>query len=418
MANPTPTLVARCCVVGGGPAGMMAGLLLARSGIKTVVLEKHGDFLRDFRGDTVHPSTLEILAELGLKDRFDALPQHRVEHIEGMFSDGIHTVGDFRALKPFPYLALVPQWDLLDLLATEAGTYPCFSLHMQSEVTRLLRHGNDGRIAGVVAKTPDGELRVRADLVIACDGRHSIIREAAGLRPQNFGAPMDVLWFRMPRLPTDPEGTYGVPGRSGFLVLLNRNDYWQVAAVIPKGDAARWRARAITEFRTLVARRVEFMRDRVDAIGSWDDVKLLEVRVDRLPRWHRPGLLLIGDAAHAMSPIGGVGINLAIQDAVAAANILVPALREPGVTSESVLAAVQRRRLFPTKVIQAVQVFLQRRLIAPALAKPDDGTPVVLSPVARMLLRSRLLRSIPARLFGVGIRREHVRTLPSPPAAP
>lgn len=415
MTKPTHILAARCCIVGGGPAGMMAGLLLARSGIKTVVLEKHGDFLRDFRGDTVHPSTLEILTELGLKDRFDALPQHRVEQIDGMFSDGVHAMGDFRGLKPFPYMALVPQWDLLDLLATEAATYPCFSLRMQAQATRLLRHGNDGRIAGVVATTPDGELHVRADLVIACDGRHSILREAAGLRPQNLGAPMDVLWFRMPRHPTDPDGTYGVPGRGGFLVLLNRNDYWQVAVVISKGDAGRWRTRAIDEFRAFVARRVEFLRDRVDAIASWDDVKLLEVRVDRLPRWHRPGLLLIGDAAHAMSPIGGVGINLAIQDAVAAANILAPALREPGMLDDSVLAAVQRRRLLPTKIIQGAQVFLQRRLIAPALAKPDDDTPVVLSPVARLLLRSRLLRSIPARLFGVGIRREHVRTLPLPP---
>jgi 2-polyprenyl-6-methoxyphenol hydroxylase-like FAD-dependent oxidoreductase len=271
---------------------------------------------------------------------------------------------------------------------------------------------------GVVAKVPEGDLHVRADLVIACDGRNSILREAAGLSPHNLGAPMDVLWFRMPRLSADPDGTYGIPGRSGILVLLNRTDYWQAAAVIPKGDAALWRARPIQDFRALVARRATFLRDRVDTIASWDDVKLLEVRVDRLPRWHRPGLLLIGDAAHAMSPIGGVGINLAIQDAVATANILVPALRERGLPSDSLLDAVQRRRLFPTKIIQGVQLLLQRGLIAPALAQPDDGTPVVLPGVVRFLLRSRLLRSIPARLFGVGIRREHVRTIPLPPATP
>jgi 2-polyprenyl-6-methoxyphenol hydroxylase-like FAD-dependent oxidoreductase len=418
MAKPTQLLITRCCIVGGGPAGMMAGLLLARSGINTVVLEKHGDFLRDFRGDTVHPSTLEILAELGLKDRFDTLPQHRVEHIEGIFADGIHAVGDFRGLKPYPYLALVPQWDLLDMLASEASQYPCFSLRMQAEATRLLRHGNDGRIVGVVAKVPEGDLHVRADLVIACDGRNSILREAAGLSPHNLGAPMDVLWFRMPRLSTDPDGTYGIPGRSGILVLLNRTDYWQAAAVIPKGDAALWRARPIQDFRALAAQRATFLRDRVDTIASWDDVKLLEVRVDRLPRWHRPGLLLIGDAAHAMSPIGGVGINLAIQDAVATANILVPALRERGLPSDSLLDAVQRRRQCPTKIIQGVQLFLQRGLIAPALAQPDDGTPVALPGIVRFLLRSRLLRSIPARLFGVGIRREHVRTIPLPPATP
>lgn len=387
---------------------MMLGLLLARAGVATVVLEKHGDFLRDFRGDTVHPSTLEVLAELGLKDPFDALPQHRVEQLDGMFADGMHALGDFRSLRPFPYMALVPQWDLLNLLATEAQRHAGFQLCMRHEATELVR-GPDGRVAGVMARTPDGVVQVNADLVVGCDGRQSLLRAAAGLHPQNLGAPMDVLWFRLPRFPTDPPGTFGVPGYGNFLVMLNRNEYWQIASVIAKGEADRWRERPIDEFRSRVARKVGFLADRVDNIVSWDDVKLLEVRVDRLRQWHRPGLLLIGDAAHAMSPIGGVGINLAIQDAVAAGNILAPALLAPGLPDESVLAAVQQRRLLPTKVIQALQVFIQQRVIAPALASRDADTPVTLPRIASLLLRSSFIRSLPARILGQGFRREHVR---------
>lgn len=405
----------RCCIVGGGPAGMMLGLLLARAGVATTVLEKHGDFLHDFRGDTVHPSTLEILAELGLKEQFDALPQHRVQQLDGMFADGMHALGDFRRLRPFPYMALVPQWDFLDLLAAEAQRYDHFRLCMHHEATELT-YSSAGRVAGVIARTPDGMTRFNADLVVGCDGRHSLLRDAAGLQPQNLGAPMDVLWFRLPRLSSDPSGTFGVPGYGNFLVMLNRNEYWQVASVIAKGEADRWRAQPISEFRARVARKVDFLADRVDSIGSWDDVKLLEVRVDRLQEWHRPGLLLIGDAAHAMSPIGGVGINLAIQDAVAAGNILASALLAPGLPDVSVLAAVQQRRMLPTKIIQAIQVFIQRRVIAPALARPAADTPVKLPPVARLLLRSSFLRSLPARILGQGFRREHVRS-PARPAA-
>lgn len=388
---------------------MMLGLLLARAGVAVVVLEKHGDFLRDFRGDTVHPSTLEILAELGLKKRFDALPQHRINEISGLFADGVHAMGDFRGLKPFPYMALTPQWDLLDMLADEAKRYPTFTLHMNSEATGLVQQGAGKRITGVIANTPEGQLHIGADLVVACDGRRSRLREAAGLKPKNLGSPMDVLWFRLPRNATDPDGTYGVPGHGAFLALLNRNDYWQIACVIPKGGAAQLRERPIGEFRTRIAQRVDFLADRVDLIDSWDEIKLLEVRVDRLRQWYRPGLLLIGDAAHAMSPIGGVGINLAIQDAVAAANILTPALRAPGVPNEAVLDAVQQRRLLPTQIIQSIQTFLQRRIIAPALTAHDDNKPLHLPPLARFLLRFRLIRSIPARVFGVGFRREHIK---------
>jgi 2-polyprenyl-6-methoxyphenol hydroxylase-like FAD-dependent oxidoreductase len=371
---------------------MMLGLLLARAGVATIVIEKHGDFLRDFRGDTVHPSTLEILAELGLKERFDALPQHRVEQLDGLFADGMHSIGDFRNLRPFPYMALVPQWDLLNLLATEAQSHDSFELYMRHEAMELLR-SPDGRVVGVIARSPGGVVQIDADLVVGCDGRNSLLREAAGL-------------------PTDPEGTFGVPGYGNFLVMINRSDYWQIASVIAKGEADRWRGRPIENFRARVTAKVGFLADRVDRIASWDDVKLLQVRVDRLEQWHRPGLLLIGDAAHAMSPIGGVGINLAIQDAVAAGNILVPALLAPGMPEETALAAVQKRRLLPTKIIQAVQVFIQRRLIAPALARQASDKLVELPRIARWLLECSSVRSFPARIVGQGFRREHVRVPP------
>jgi 2-polyprenyl-6-methoxyphenol hydroxylase-like FAD-dependent oxidoreductase len=410
MSQPTERIIAtQCCVVGGGPAGMMLALLLARAGIRVAVLEKHGDFLRDFRGDTVHPSTLAVLDEIGIKQRFDALPQQRVEQIKVQFADGLHPIVDFRGLTPFPYLALVPQWDFLDFLADEATRFPGFDLHMQSQVTTLLREGR--RVIGVRAQTRQGSLVVKADVVVGCDGRSSDVRAQAGLRSHDLGAPMDVLWFRLPRSASDRTESFGVAGRGRFMVLIQREQYWQIGYVIPKGSAPLLRQKPIEHFRTDVARRVKFLADRTDTLESWSDVKLLEVQVDCLLRWFGPGLLMIGDAAHAMSPIGGVGINLAIQDAVAAANALIPPLRQQRVPNLAELARVQLRRILPTQLVQGLQVQIQQRLIAPALRGEDDGQGVELPALLRRLLMVPSVRRIPARVFGVGFGREHVAAL-------
>ena len=397
----------RCCIVGGGPAGMMLGLLLARGGVEVAVLEKHADFLRDFRGDTVHPSTLEVLSQLGLLDAFERIPQRREQRIHVRFADGDLALGDFRGLAPFDYLALAPQWDVLDLLADAGRACAGFDLRMRTEAIALRRDA-DGRVCGVAARDDLGELQVDADLVIACDGRQSRMRAQAGLAVEAFGAPMDVLWFRLPRRPDDPDHTYGAPARGRMLVMLNRNDYWQCAYLIRKGSGEAMRGRSLQAFRDLVAPLLPFEAARMDAVAAWDAVKLLEVRVDRLRRWHRPGLLLVGDAAHAMSPIGGVGINLAIQDAVAAANLLGPALQAGGAFDDGLLPGVQRRRQWPTRVIQRVQRIAQQRIIAGLLdAAPGGLLPA--PPALRWLARFRWCRQLPARLFGYGIRRERVR---------
>ena len=386
---------------------MMAGLLLARAGVDTIVLEKHGDFLRDFRGDTVHPSTLELMQELGVLGEFLKRPHQQVREIGGDV-DGVRvTVADFSHLPTTcKFVALMPQWDFLDFLADEGRKYPTFHLLMNAEVVDVRRSG--GRVIGVAARTPDGDLAVEAPLTIGADGRRSIVRERAGLAVDTFGAPIDVLWMRLSRRDDDRTETLGVVRSGRVLVMLNRGDYWQCALVIPKDGFAALQRRGLDALREDIAAIVPFLRDRVGELRTWDDVKLLTVLVNRLRQWYAPGLLCIGDAAHAMSPIGGVGINLAIQDAVAAANLLYEPLGRGSVSVDD-LAAVQRRRLFPTRVTQAAQVAIQRNVLAPVLGRRRDE-PIALPFPLRLVQRCPVLRRIPARLVGLGVRPEHVRT--------
>lgn len=393
----------QCCIAGGGPAGLMLGYLLARAGVRVTVLEKHADFLRDFRGDTVHPSTLEVMAELGLIDRFLALPHQKVSKVGGFVGKTPVTIADFTHLPVRErYIAMMPQWDFLNFLAREAAHYPGFRLHMRTEATDLLEEG--GRVVGITAQSPEGATEIRADLTVAADGRNSILRQRAGLIVDDLGAPIDVLWFRLPATPGDAGETMGRFGAGSILVLIFRGDYWQCAYVIPKGEFAGIKAAGLAAFRDAIADASPFARARLDAITSWDDVSLLTVRVDRLRQWYRPGFLCIGDAAHAMSPIGGVGVNLAVQDAVAAANILAEALKANRVTLDD-LSAVQTRRMFPTRVTQAIQVAMQNSIIGPTLKLTEEPKP----PLAlRLLQRFPLLQRLPARILGLGVRREHV----------
>ncbi|MFL5267657.1 MAG: FAD-dependent oxidoreductase [Stellaceae bacterium] len=393
-----------CCIAGGGPAGMMLGFLLARAGVSVLVLEKHADFLRDFRGDTIHPSTLEIMHELGVLGEFLQRPHQEAPTLSGQVGEESVEVANFTSLPTHcKFIAFMPQWDFLSFIAEHAQGYPSFRLEMQAEVDELIYDG--GRVIGLRAKTPGGDLTVRADLVVGADGRHSTVREKAGLEVVDLGAPMDVLWMRLSRRLGDPGQTLGRFDAGRIFVMLNRGEYWQCAFVIPKGGFDDLRRRGLPAFRGEITRLAPYLRDRIDELSDWSDVKLLSVSVDRLRVWHRPGLLCIGDAAHAMSPVGGVGINLAIQDAVAAANILAAPLRH-GVVSEDHIRAVQRRRELPTRATQAMQVFIQNRVIGRVLGSTGKlSTPLVL----RMLRVIPFLTRIPARLIGLGFRPEHVR---------
>jgi 2-polyprenyl-6-methoxyphenol hydroxylase-like FAD-dependent oxidoreductase len=405
------TLTTGCCIAGGGPAGVMLGFLLARAGVDVVVLEKHADFLRDFRGDTVHPSTLEVMYELGLIDEFLKRPHQELRTVNAKFGEFETEVADLRHLPTHcKFIAMMPQWDFLDFLADEGRKLPRFHLHMDAEVEDIVVE--DGRVTGVTAQTPDGPLTVKARLVVGADGRRSTVREKAGLKVLDLGSTIDVLWMRIPREEGDPPQSLGRIDTGRIFVMLDRGDYWQAAYVIRKGGIEEVKASGLPALRRSIAAMAPELTERLETLATWDDVKLLSVSLDRLQQWWRPGLICIGDSAHAMSPVGGIGINLAIQDAVAAANILAgPLLR--GTPSDADLAAVQKRRLFPTRATQAAQRAIQENVIQRVLNDRAGLSP----PLAfRMLRRFPILRRLPALAIGVGVRPEHVRTQGLPPS--
>ena len=399
------TITTRCALAGGGPAGMMLGFLLARAGVDVLVLEKHADFLRDFRGDTIHPSTLEVMYELGLLEEFLKRPHQQADELRGLIGDDLIVLADLKHLPTHcKFIALMPQWDFLDFLADHAKRYAGFALRMRADVGELLFDGK--KVVGLRAKTPDGDLEVRADLVVGADGRHSTVRERAGLEVKDIGAPMDVLWMRLSRRPGDGGQLMGriLPGR--LFVMIDRGDYWQCAYVIPKGGFDEVRRKGLDAFRRSLVEINPALGDRVQELASWDDIKLLTVVIDRLKRWYRDGLLCIGDAAHAMSPVGGIGINVAIQDAVAAGNILGPALRK-GPVPESLLAEVQKRREWPTRMTQSLQVVVQNLVIRNVLQmQKNPRAPFIV----KLFNWFPALRRIPGRIIGMGFRPEHVRT--------
>ncbi|MET4390736.1 2-polyprenyl-6-methoxyphenol hydroxylase-like FAD-dependent oxidoreductase [Bradyrhizobium sp. F1.4.3] len=400
------TLKVRCCIVGGGPAGMMLGYLLGRAGIDVVVLEKHADFFRDFRGDTVHPSTLQVMDELGLIDDFLKLPHQRLQKLDGLFGGTPVRIADLSRLDTkYPFIAFMPQWDFLNFLREAGQRFASLKVLMSTEAVDLIRRGET--IAGVRTKAPDGVIDLEADLTIACDGRHSIVRERAGLEVGEIGAPMDVLWFRTGRTPDETENLFARVEPGKMMVTFDRGDYWQCAYVIAKGQYDAVRASGLQALLDDVVRMAPVLKRGIADVKSFDDVKLLTVAINRLKRWTRPGLLCIGDAAHAMSPVGGVGVNLAVQDAVATANLLAERLTR-GCPSENELDAVRRRREFPVKMTQAMQVVVQNNIISGALKGGDRPLKVPL--IVRLISALPWLQGIPARFVALGVRPEHVHS--------
>ncbi|MGC1561668.1 MAG: FAD-dependent oxidoreductase [Bradyrhizobium sp.] len=401
------TLHVRCCIVGGGPAGMMLGYLLGRAGVETLVLERHADFFRDFRGDTVHPSTLQVMDELGLIDGFLKLPHQQLQKMDGIFGDEPIRIADLSRLKiKYPYVAFMPQWDFLNFLRESGRRFSSLKVMMNANATDLVWSGD--RVAGVNADTPQGPVEIRADLTVACDGRHSAMRESARLEVLEIGAPMDVLWFRAGKREGENESLFARLRAGKMLVTFDRGDYWQCAYVIPKGQHDAVKSRGLDAFRGDVVAMAPILASGISEVGSWDDVKLLTVAINRLKHWTRPGLLCIGDAAHAMSPVGGVGVNLAIQDAVATANLLAAKLSAKGCPSESELDAVRRRRELAVRMTQAMQVVVQNRIIS--LAISGGNQPIRPPMFARIINAIPWLQGVTARFVALGVRPEHVHS--------